>query len=140
MAFADKTSNMYRLTKKKYGQLIMNFITSTYKKANSNIKKQINKAGKNLMRDKEVIKRVETNEEGNGFVTIKEHKNFFDNHPTVQLSNPAKNELGRISKLILDKINKKISQKFELNQWKNTDTVIDWFNQKKKTFIQIFNF
>ena len=40
----------------------MNSITSTYKKGNSNIKKQINKAGKNLMRDKEVIKRMETNE------------------------------------------------------------------------------
>ena len=127
MTFAYKTSNMYRLTKKKYGQLIMNSITSTYKKANSNIKKQTNKARKNLIRDKEVIKRVETNEEGNGFVTIKDHKKFFDNHPTVQLINPAKNELGRISKLILDKINKKISQKFGLNQWKNTNIIIDWF-------------
>ena len=92
------------------------------------------------MRDKELIKRMETNVEGNSFITIKNHKENFDNHATVRLINPAKNELGRISKLILDKINKKISQKFELNQWKNTDTVIDWFNQKKKTFIQIFNF
>ena len=138
MTFAYKTSNMYRLTKKKYGQLIMNSITSTYKKANSNIKKQINKARKNLMRDKEVIKRVETNEEGNGFVTIKDHKKFFDNHPTVQLINPAKNELGRISKLILDKINKKISQKFELNQWKNTDIVLDWFKQIKNKHLYKF--
>ena len=40
----------------------MNSIISAYKKANSNIKTQINKAGKNLMRDKEVIKRMETNE------------------------------------------------------------------------------
>ena len=53
------------------------------------------------------------------------------NHPTVRLINPSKNELGRISKLILDKINKKISQKFELNQWENTDVVIDWFKQIK---------
>ena len=39
MTFADKTSNMYRLTKEQYDKLIMNSITSTYKKANSNIKK-----------------------------------------------------------------------------------------------------
>ena len=116
MTFADKTSNMYRLTKEEYDQLIMNSITSTYKKSNNNIKKQINMAGKNLMRDKEIIKRMETNEEGNSFITIKEHKENFDNHPTVRLINPAKNVLGRISKLILDKINKTISQKFELNQ------------------------
>ena len=55
MTFADKTSNMYRLTKEQYDKLIMNSITSTYKNTNSNIKKQINKAGKNLVRDKEVI-------------------------------------------------------------------------------------
>ena len=71
------------------------------------------------MRDKEVIKRMETNEEGNSFITIKDCKENFDNHPTVRLTNPAKNELVRISILILDKINKKISQKFDLNQWKN---------------------
>ena len=105
----------------------MNFITSTYKKANSNIKKQINKVGKNLVRDKEVRKRMETNEESNSFITIKDYKENFDNHPTVRLINPAKNELGRISKLILDKIYKKISQKFELNQWENADIVPDWF-------------
>ena len=138
MTFADKTSNMYRLTKEQYDKLIMNSITSTYKKANSNIKKQINKAGKNLMRDKEVIKRMETNEEGNSFITIKDHKENFDNHPTVRLINPAKNELGRISKLILDKINKKISQKFELNQWKNTDIVLDWFKQIKNKHLYKF--
>ena len=36
----DKTSNMYRLTKEQYDQLIMNSIASTYKKANNNIKKR----------------------------------------------------------------------------------------------------
>ena len=56
MTFADKTSKIYRLTKKQYDQLIMNSITSTDKKANNNIKKQINMAGKNLMSDKEVKK------------------------------------------------------------------------------------
>ena len=40
------------------------------------------------MRDKEVIKRTETNEEA-----IKDHKENFDNHPTVRLIDPAKNEL-----------------------------------------------
>ena len=64
MTFADKTSNMYRLTKEQYDKLIRNFIISTYKKANRT----------NLMRDKEVIKRMETKEEGISFITIKYHK------------------------------------------------------------------
>ena len=62
-------------------------------------------ARKSLMRDKEGIQRMETNEEGNSLIAIKDHKENFNNHPTVRLINPAKNELGRISKLILDKIN-----------------------------------
>ena len=49
MTFADKSSNMYRLKKEHYDKLMMNSITSTYKKANSNIKNQINKTGKNLI-------------------------------------------------------------------------------------------
>ena len=102
----------------------MNSLTSSYKKANNNIKKQISMTGKNLMRDKEVIKRAETSEESNSFITIKNHKENFDNHPTVQLINPAKDEHASISKLILEKLSKKISQKFKLNQWKNTDVVI----------------
>ena len=129
---------MYRLTKEQYDKLTMDSITSTYKKAISNIKKQINKTRKNLIRDKEVIKNMETNEEGNSFIAIKDHRENFDKHTTARLINPAKNELGRIIKLILDKINKKISQKFELNQWENTDIVIDWFKQIKKKHLYKF--
>ena len=39
-----------------------------------------------------------TNDEGYSFIAIKDHKENFDNQPTVRLINPAKNELGRISK------------------------------------------
>ena len=90
------------------------------------------------MRDKEVIKKMETNEEGNSFIAIKDHRENFDKHSTARLINPAKNELGRIIKLILDKINKKISPKFVPNQWENTDIVIDWFKQIKKKHLYKF--
>ena len=63
----------------------MNSITCNYKKVNNNIKRQINMAGKNFIRDKEIIKRMETNEENNSFITIKTHKEDFDNHSTVRL-------------------------------------------------------
>ena len=76
---------------------------------------------------------METNEKGNSFITIKDHKENFDNHPTVQLINPAKNELGRISKLILDKINKKISQSLR----KVTD-IVDSFKQIKNKHLYKF--
>ena len=41
--------------------------------------------------------------------------------------NTAKHELGRISKTILDKINVNLRSSPHLNQWKNTEEVIDWF-------------
>ena len=55
---------------------------------------------KKLMRFKGFIKRMAVPKYNK---TCKEN---FDNQPRVQLINPAKNELGRITKLILDKTNK----------------------------------
>ena len=49
MTFTDKTSNMYQSIKEQYDQLTMNSTTSTNRKANNNIKKQINMARENLM-------------------------------------------------------------------------------------------
>ena len=60
------------------------------------------------------------------FITLKDHKPNFQNNPTVRLLNPAKNELSRISKTILDKINENLYNSLHLNQWKNTQEVIDW--------------
>ena len=81
MTSPDKASNMYQLTKGQHDLL----------KTNNNIKKQINMGGKNLMTGKQVIKQMETNEDGNNFITIKYHKENFDNQPTVRLTNTAKN-------------------------------------------------
>ena len=60
------------------------------------------------------------------FITLKDHKPNFQNNPTVRLLNPAKNELIRISKTILDKINENLYNSLDLNQWKNAQEVIDW--------------
>ena len=44
MTFADKTTNIYRLTREEYDKILNDSITATYKKANNNIKKKINAA------------------------------------------------------------------------------------------------
>ena len=67
------------------------------------------------------------NGEACAFTTLKDHKENFANNPSVRLINPAKNEMGRISKTILDKINNNIRRTLNLNQWKNTQNVTDWF-------------
>ena len=60
------------------------------------------------------------------FITLKDHKDNFANHPTCRLINPAKSEVGKVSKQILDNVNSKIKKVTRLNQWKNTSDVINW--------------
>ena len=72
---------------------------------------------------------MDINAEFDYFITIKDHKENFLNHPKVRLINPAKNELGRISKVILNNRNMKLFQATKINQWKNT--VRKWFNSLK---------
>ena len=43
---ADKTSNMYRLTKEEYQKFLNNAVTATYKKASRKSEERINNAGK----------------------------------------------------------------------------------------------
>ena len=102
---AHKTSNMYRLSKEEHEELLANAVTSNYKKANNSIKKKISTASKQILKNNEILIRIEINRENNCFFILKDHKDNFANNPQVRLINPAKNELGRISKVMLDKIN-----------------------------------
>ena len=49
-----------------------------------------------------------------------------------RLINPTKTEIGRDRKYILDRINTDIRSKCKLNQWKNTEDVINWFTQLRQ--------
>ena len=65
------------------------------------------------------------------FISLKDHKENFLNNLKCRLINPAKNNLGLISKQILDRINNSIRSKTNANQWRNTQSVIDWFSNIK---------
>ena len=102
--------------------MINNTITLKYKKASKNIKKTDLIDGKQILKNREVLNRLVQNT----FITLKDHKENFNNTPTVRLVNPARNELGSISKAILDTANKEIRKAMGLNQWRNPVIVIDW--------------
>ena len=61
------------------------------------------------------------------FIFLKDHKENFENNPKCRLINPAKSDSGKISKLILDKVNTHLRTILNVNQWKNTQNVIEWF-------------
>ena len=62
------------------------------------------------------------------FVTLKDYKGNFRFNPTCCLINPSKNELGKVSKQLVKKINSDIVGKLQFNRWHNTDVVLKWFS------------
>ena len=91
--------------------------TSTYKKVSGKIKK-VKKSFNNI------IDRVNVNAEFNCFITIKDHKENFLNQPKVRLINQARNQLGRISKKILDNINMTLFHATKISQCKSMVSAI----------------
>ena len=79
-------------------------------------------------------------EETEAYITVKDHKDEFPNKIPCRLIHPSKPYLGKISKVILDKINQSIVKSTLINQWKNTQAVLNWFdkieNKNKVAFIQ----
>ena len=61
------------------------------------------------------------------YITIKDHKEGFPYKLSFRLLNPSKSDIGKISKNILDRINKSLIAVTYANQWKSTSSVIDWF-------------
>ena len=105
LTFEDKTSNMYRLKKEEYHRLLQNAVTITYKKSNKETERRINWKGVKCAREANLLDKVEVNGTAYCFITLKDHKVNFLNHPTKTLINPAKKETGRISKQNLVQIN-----------------------------------
>lgn len=64
----------------------------------------------------------------NAFITLKDHKPNFNNAPTCRLINPTKSEIGRISKEILQTIVKSVAASTNVNLWRSTQSVLEWFN------------
>ena len=135
---ADKTSDFYKLDKTQHDKLLRDSITTTYKKASTDAANIIDSQAKSMAQELNIDNRTEQIAKQQAFITLKDHKGNFANHPTCRLINPAKSELGKVSKQILHNINSKIRKMTKLNQWKNTSEVINWFtnipNMQKHSF------
>ena len=114
---------------------MQNAITSKYKKTDKCTATNINKEGIKHTRGANIIDRIEINDTGNSLIILKDHKENFLNRPTTRLLNPVKNEIGRISKHILQNVNKTLPEEIKEKEWKNTESIINWF---KKFLINIY--
>ena len=129
LTFGDKISNMYRLKKEEHRRLLENVVTTTYKKSSKETERRINCKVIVYAKEVNVLDKVEVNGTANCFVTVKDHKASFLNHLTTRLINPATNQIGRISKQILNQINSKLCEIVKVNEWENTASVINWFEK-----------
>ena len=81
-------------------------------------------------------------QETEAYITIKNHKEGFPKKILCRLINPSKSSVGKISKVILDKINNHIQKETSANQWKNTSSVIQWFvniKEKEHSSVMVFD-
>ena len=74
------------------------------------------------------------------FITLKDLKANFKNNTKCRLINPSKSEVGLVSNYYLSLIISTVAEKSGVNQWRNTSTVIKWFenlqNKQKRRFIK----
>ena len=135
----DKTTNFYKLEPSKYNDLLEQNILKSYKKAHPNTVRDIHTENKKIATKLGIDDRVDTTANKDAFITLKDHKPNFANKPTCRLINPTKSEIGKISKVTLDRINNKITRASKFNQWKNSTSVIEWFkaieNKQHHSFI-----
>ena len=125
---ADKTTNFYKMSTDSYEVLLKKNIEKEYMKAPTNVASEINNQTKSIVENLNLTDRVERVAEKEAFISLKNHKDNFANNPTCRLINPAKSEIGKISKCILDKINKIIINKTGVKQWKCTKDTLNWFS------------
>ena len=138
---ADKTTNLYKLPPDEYNKLLHNNVTSSYKIANAKAQKTINREANKIAKKLNLNDRIEQIAEKPAFITLKDHKENFEQNPKCRLLNPAKSEIGIISKHRLQAINEAIREHTGLKQWRNTQTVLNWFrdikSKKQSRFIQL---
>ena len=71
---------------------------------------------------------------------MKDHKENFQSNPKCRLIDPAKSEIDKVSKFFIENINTKIRDISSVNQRRDTDSVITWFesikNENKCLFMQ----
>ena len=138
---ADKTSSIYQVSVSDYKKLLKCNITKDYKIAPPETYVKINAEATRIAQDLELADRIECYSNAPAFVTLKDHKENFENNPKCRLINPAKTNIGKISKQILQKINTEVRKTADLTQWQSTGEVLNWFrkiqNKEEKRFLQL---
>ena len=117
--FADKTRNIYETSLDTYNKLLHDLhdnITKTYKNRSEDNISEINNELKGIANKLSIGNRIECMKKREAFISLKDHKENFENNPKCRLINPAKSDSGKISKLTFDKVNTRLRTILDVNQ------------------------
>ena len=109
---ADKTTNIYKVKPDDYNKLLNDNITAVYKRTDENVVKSINKEAQTIAYKLDLHDRIECHSQSPALIALKDHKDGFVNNPKCRLLNPAKTQIGKVSKIELD--NTKLSEHLPL--------------------------
>ena len=131
------TNYLHRITENYY----MKILPKSYKKSPTCLEKSINLEAKEIAARVKLDDRIEYMARAPAYITLKNHKdNFTSAHP-CRFINPCKSKIGKISKSILENINRNLLKLLQVNQWRNSESVIKWFdsieNKSQCKFIQL---
>ena len=129
---SDKSGNLYEIEKGRYKQMMFQEVVKHYRKAPPDLEKELNSEAKMLAHRLGIVDRVEKYNTKNCFITIKDHKSDFKANPECRLINPAKTQIGRVSKIIVQDISASLRLALNINQWRSTKDCIKWFEEYDK--------
>ena len=120
------------LQQEEYTKLLKENVTKTCEKLARkklfNINRTLKKITEKLLI---LIEQIKCNRQA--YITIKDYKEYFANKVSCRMIYPSKSSTGKISKVILDKINNTVLSRTLVNQWKDPSSVTEWFiNIKNK--------
>ena len=138
---ADKSRQKYRIPPQEYNKMVHDNITSQYRKDADNSILTTNSAAAAIAKKLDIEDRVDKFTESEAFITVKDHKINFPTKLQCRLINPAKSNIGRVSKEMLSNIVIHVQSATGSNQWRNTSNVINWFDElEAKPFLTFFKF
>ena len=122
------------MEKHQYTKILTENTTNAYNKSNQKKISNISFTAKNITEKLSIDDRVQRMEELDSYITVKDHKDEFSHKIPMLLINLSKSNQGKSSKVILNKINQHLVTFTNINQWKNTQNLLNWFYkiQKKK--------
>ena len=113
---SDKSGNLYEITKGKYKQMMFKEVVKHCRKAPPDLERELNRKAKMLAHRLGIVDRVEKYNTKNCFITIKDHKGDLKTNPECRVINPAKTQIGRVSKIIVQDICASLRLALNINQ------------------------